>query len=110
MEILDTSRSSAVTNDTRANNSPTENAWAIAGFVCSLFANPMLGIIFSCLGLRDAKKLPNREGFGFAVAGLVISIFSIILIIAYVVLLIVIIICAMHETPVYVDYAPIIGA
>ena len=52
------------------------NGMAIAGFVLS-FLIPLLGLIFSSIGVSRAKRLPQRTGYGLAVAGLVISIISI---------------------------------
>lgn len=50
--------------------SPT-NGFAIAGFVCAFFF-PLLGLIFSCIGLSRSKTM-NGEGKGLSIAGLVIS-------------------------------------
>lgn len=50
------------------------NGFAIAGFVCSLVASWILGLIFSCIGL--AKKDKYNRANGLAVAGLVISLVS----------------------------------
>lgn len=47
------------------------NGFAIAGFVCSFFI-PILGIIFSCIGLSKAKQL--NKGKELSIAGLCISI------------------------------------
>lgn len=46
---------------------------AIAGFVCS-FLIPLLGLIFSGIGLKTANKTGN--GRGLSIAGIVISILS----------------------------------
>jgi len=56
------------------------NGMAIAGFVCSFFI-PLLGIIFSAIALGQIKRKGGR-GHGLAVAGLVISIVTILLVIA----------------------------
>ena len=52
------------------------NGMAIAGFVCSFFI-PILGIIFSGIGLSKAATLDGK-GKGLATAGLVISIMMIV--------------------------------
>lgn len=52
---------------------------AIAGFVCSFFM-PLLGIIFSAIGLNQTKHDKNLDGRGLAMAGLIISVVSIVLI------------------------------
>ncbi len=57
------------------------NGFAIAGLICSILVGSITGIIFSCLGLSQAKKCGN--GKGLAIAGLVISIIRIVLIIAF---------------------------
>ena len=54
------------------------NGFAIAGFVLAFFV-PILGIIFSSIGLSKSKNLPNNAGKGLAIAGLVISIVMIVL-------------------------------
>lgn len=56
------------------------NGMAIAGFVCSLFI-PILGLIFSAIALGQIKRRGGR-GKGLATAGLVISIVTILLLIA----------------------------
>ena len=38
---------------------------------------PVLGIIFGCMGISKAKEL-NGKGYGLAVAGLILSIFLIV--------------------------------
>ena len=48
------------------------NGMAIAGFVLS-FIFPLLGLIFSIIGLNRAKQSPSRKGHGLAVAGIIIS-------------------------------------
>lgn len=50
------------------------NSMAIAGFVCSFFI-PLLGLIFSIIGLNKSKNL-NGRGRGMAIAGIVISVAS----------------------------------
>lgn len=54
------------------------NGMAIAGFVCSFFFQ-VLGIIFSAIGLNRANKSATRKGRGLAIAGLVISIASLVI-------------------------------
>jgi hypothetical protein len=51
---------------------------AIAGFICSFLCWP-LGLIFSILGMSQTSKDPSQGGRGLAIAGLVISIVSIVL-------------------------------
>ena len=53
------------------------NGFAIAGFVCAFFV-PILGIIFSAIGMSRSKKM-NKKGLGLAVAGLVIAIVSMLI-------------------------------
>ena len=48
------------------------NGFAIAGFVLSFVAFPLLGIIFSAIGLSKSKTL--NSGKGLSIAGLIISI------------------------------------
>jgi|GEM_PF-1329325 len=58
------------------------NSAATAGFIFSIFSIipcccftyifAILGLIFSILGLNQAKKLPNEEGKNLAIAGIVI--------------------------------------
>lgn len=59
------------------NNQPAEsrtNGFAIAGFVLSFFFW-LLGLIFSVIGLNKSKIM-NGSGRGLAIAGIVISIIS----------------------------------
>ena len=53
-------------------NNDGANGMAIAGFVLS-FLVPLLGFIFSIIGISNAKSRPDQKGMGLAVAGLVIS-------------------------------------
>lgn len=56
-------------------NPPVEtgaNGMAIAGFVCA-FLIPLLGLIFSIIGLNKANDRPDHKGHGLAVAGIIIS-------------------------------------
>lgn len=56
------------------------NGMAIAGFVCSFFGwVAILGVVFSAIGLSRANKSITRKGRGLAIAGLAISITSIVL-------------------------------
>lgn len=48
------------------------NGMAIAGFVCSFFV-PILGLIFSIIGLNRSKNMFGK-GKGLAVAGIVVSV------------------------------------
>lgn len=61
---------------------PKTNGMAIAGFVCSLLCSP-LGLIFSILGMSQTSKDPSQGGRGLAIAGLVISIVSLVLTIVF---------------------------
>jgi hypothetical protein len=55
---------------------------AIAGFVLSFFCG-LLGLIFSILGYNECKKQPGIvTGEGFAVAGIIISICTMLISIA----------------------------
>ena len=56
----------------------TTNGLAIAGFVLS-FASSILGLIFSILGLNEAKKTNN--GRGLAIAGIIISVVKLVAVI-----------------------------
>ena len=51
----------------------SHNGFAIAGFVLSLVA-PLFGLIFSWIALSGMGRTGNREGYGMAKAGLIISI------------------------------------
>lgn len=53
------------------NESNSNNALAITGFILSFFI-PLAGLIVSIFGLRKAKEMHNN-GKGFAIAGIVIS-------------------------------------
>ena len=57
------------------------NGYAIAGLICAFFI-PILGLIFSCIGLNRSKKM-NGEGKGLSIAGIVISVLAIVIIIIY---------------------------
>lgn len=60
-------------------NAPQKtNGMAIAGFVLSFFCSP-LGLIFSIIGMSQTSKDPSQGGRGLAIAGLVISIVSMVL-------------------------------
>lgn len=59
------------------------NGMAIAGFVLAFFCTP-LGLIFSILGLRNAKNAGGK-GRGLALAGIVISIAAMIIGVAVVI-------------------------
>ena len=55
------------------------NGMAVAGFVCSLIVCWPLGLIFSIIGMNQTKADPSQGGRGLAIAGLVISIVSAVL-------------------------------
>lgn len=50
---------------------PPSNGMAVAGFICSFFM-PLLGLIFSIIGINKAKNLAGK-GHGWALAGIIIS-------------------------------------
>lgn len=50
---------------------------ALAGFICSFFVS-LVGLILSIIGYRKSKEL-NGEGRGLAIAGIIISIVSMVL-------------------------------
>ncbi len=54
------------------------NGMAITGFVLSFFCG-VLGIVFSAIGLSQTGKNPNQGGRGLAIAGLIISIVSLVI-------------------------------
>lgn len=58
------------------------NGMAIAGFVLAFFCS-ILGLIFSIIGLNQAKAR-NQGGQGLAIAGVIISVISIVVGIAIV--------------------------
>ena len=47
------------------------NSWCVAGFI-SAFFSPILGIVFSLIGLCDATN-KKEKGKYFALAGIIIS-------------------------------------
>lgn len=57
-------------NAVAGNNNNASNGMAIAGFVLSFFV-PLLGLIFSILGLKKVKE--TSAGKGLATAGIIIS-------------------------------------
>lgn len=61
------------------------NAFAILGFIFVFVISP-LGLIFSIIGLAKAKKMGGKQK-GLAVAGLIISIISILITVIYITLL-----------------------
>jgi FtsH-binding integral membrane protein len=54
------------------------NGMAITGFVTSFFCG-VLGIVFSAIGLSQTGKDPSQGGRGLAIAGLIISIVSLVI-------------------------------
>lgn len=52
------------------------NTFAIVGFVLAFF-QPVLGLIFSCIGYSQSTKRPEK-GTGLAIAGIIISIIAIL--------------------------------
>lgn len=49
------------------------NGLALAGFICSFFV-PVVGVVLSAIGLGKANRSASKNGKGFAIAGLAISI------------------------------------
>lgn len=60
------------------------NTMALVGFVMSFF-HPTMGLIFSIIGMNQIKKT-NEPGKGFALAGIIISAVSFVLVILLVLL------------------------
>lgn len=60
----------ALTQTTNASNGSSSNGMAIAGFILSFFI-PLLGLIFSILGLKRSKE--TNTGKGLSTAGIIIS-------------------------------------
>ena len=56
---------------------PRGNGMAVAGFILAFFS-PLLGIIFSCIGLSKSKER-NGAGRTLAIAGIIISVINFIL-------------------------------
>jgi len=71
-----------------------ENSMAIAGLICA-FMIPLLGLIFSILGLQKAKEM-NGKGRTMSLWGLWLSIIYIVLTVVYVVIYIIIMIWVME--------------
>lgn len=69
---------------TKALNAPSygerTNAWAIVGFITSLFFGP-LGIVFSLIALKQIRER-DEKGYGLAIAGLVLGVIGTILLVA----------------------------
>jgi len=70
---------------------PATNPMAITGMICGILSLPMLcccyglpfnilGIVFSIVGLSQLKANPQQQGKGMAIAGLICSILSVLLI------------------------------
>ena len=80
------------TGDHKAEDSVAEpqssgsNAFAILGFIFAFIPLlSVLGLIFSIVGLAKAKKMGGKQK-GLAIAGLIISIISVVIAILYIVL------------------------
>ncbi|MBO4426196.1 MAG: zinc ribbon domain-containing protein [Clostridiales bacterium] len=58
------------------------DALCIAGFICSLLLSGLLGLILSIAGINRAKK-SGAPGKGFGVAGIIISIFKLLMILIF---------------------------
>jgi hypothetical protein len=73
------------------------NGMALAGFILGLLSVPsvccccftppcsVLGLIFSCIGLSQARRNPMQGGKGLAVAGIILSILGMFLLFAWLV-------------------------
>ena len=70
---------------------PATNPMAITGMICGILSLPMLcccyglpfnilGIVFSIVGLSQLKANPQQQGKGMAIAGLICSILSFLII------------------------------
>lgn len=57
-------------NAVAGNNNNTSNGMATAGFILSFFV-PLLGLIFSIIGLKKVKE--TNKGKGLSTAGIIIS-------------------------------------
>lgn len=66
-----------VETESNDNGGQVSNGMATAGFVLSFFV-PVLGLIFSIIGLNKANQL-NGAGRGLAKAGLILSIIWLVL-------------------------------
>lgn len=62
----------------------SSNTYALVGFILSFFF-PLLGLIFSIMGLQEANK-KNGDRKGFAIAGIIISV-------VYMVITVIVVIC-----------------
>ena len=58
-----------------ANDAP--KGLAIAGFICSFFA-PLVGLILSCIALKNYKTSTSQDCLGLAKAGKILSIIGIV--------------------------------
>jgi len=76
---------------------PATNPMAITGMICGILSLPMLcccygfpfnilGIVFSIVALTQLKANPQQEGKGMAIAGLVCSILSFVILAALIAL------------------------
>ena len=61
----------------RPRENQKSNSMALAGFICSFFVS-LVGFILSIIGYRKSKER-NGEGRGLAIAGIIISIVSMVL-------------------------------
>lgn len=55
---------------------PRTNGFAVAGLILAFFS-PLLGIIFSIIGMTKAREFGS--GKGIAIAGIIVSVFSFII-------------------------------
>ena len=83
-----------------SSNGETRNGMATAGFILSFFV-PVLGLIFSIVGLNKANQL-GGNGRGLAKAGLILSIIWMVLsVIAYIIYYMVVIAAAVGSSYYY---------
>ena len=61
----------------RPRENQKSNSMALAGFICSFFVS-LVGLILSIIGYRKSKERTG-EGRGLAIAGIIISIVSMVL-------------------------------
>lgn len=83
---LNPSSSEVLYNNTPTYGEPTKklNMMALLGFIFTLTTGPILGLVFSIVGLVQASKR-NETGKGFAIAGIVISSLYILAIVFFIV-------------------------
>lgn len=73
----------AMQAEQRQTTSEDTNGFAIAGLVLAFFF-PLLGLIFSCVGLSRSKKMNDVER-GLSIAGIVVSVIEMVMIVIIVI-------------------------